>query len=565
MNQHKPRFYKIIIGSLSILVVFFLGLAVKHESSSETRTLFAAGDTMLARWMHQIADSGTANEMFGRILPAMQDADVAFVNLECVLSNRGQMAYKKEYAPYYYRARPEMARFLKEAGIDIVSQANNHVGDFGPRAVTDSIATLGFHDILSAGVGVNFENARQIHYIKVGKIQTAWIAFDTQENRFAAGEDFAGSFSIKESEIVQVIPPLIAQARKNADVVILTAHWGGNWQKAPTDTRREIARRLIDFGADIILGHSSHRLQGIEVYRQRPILYDMGSFLWDSVGDKRVRDSMYFELLFSKSGVLEVRGHPVYLNWRSVDLASPEIAGKIMDDFIERSKSLNGELIFDRNEDTVRISLKPRKRTSLRKLFRFVNTRQTTVSGPSKKPDFDFTKKPPCVLTQLPAGVDTTIRASFENGMEYLGSVLSKEIPQRYGFVMTLFFSTQKTVNGKACEIHITLSKPSSQKSSKEMARDHHEPGEWAYPTTLWKKGEIIEDRHLFRTPRNLPIGQYDIYLSVWQYPNLKAKKNGEFVRVKAGSGYSDGTKVKIGTIKITKGGPNDTIKGLVT
>jgi len=338
---------------LIAFVLFTLCLSNKNifGATYQTAVLFAAGDTMIARWMHEEEYDGSAEKMFGRILPHIKNANAALVNLECVVSLRGNIVYKGEYNPYSYRARPSMIKFLKNAGINIVSQANNHAGDYGPTALMDSREHLMRAGILPLGIGNNLNESREIKYVNIKGIVLALIAFDTQEDSFKAEANLPGTFYVEEYSARAVVNPLIRKARRQADIVIVSPHWGANWLKKPSEKRQRLARSFIDAGADGVLGHSSHVLQGMELYKGRPILYDMGSFLFDSVRDERIRNSMFFKLFFSKDGISEIRAYPIALNWRSTDLAPDKLRETIFSEFIERSEELKRNFSYKKTKN----------------------------------------------------------------------------------------------------------------------------------------------------------------------------------------------------------------------
>ncbi len=518
------------------------------SSGIPTARLFAAGDTMLARWFHHEAYGGSAKKVFGGVLSAIQKADLAFVNLECVFSDRGSIVDKGERRPYSYRARPGMVRFLSKAGIDAVSQANNHAGDYGPLALSDSLAVLNDGRIRPVGAGLDAGDARRIRYLAAGETQTAWIAFDTTEDTFRAREGLPGVFYVNEKNIPETVIPLIREARKNADAVIVTPHWGPNWATEPTPQRRAVARRLIEAGADIILGHSSHVFNGMEIYKGRPIVYDMGSFLFDSVADARVRDSLYFEIVVSRLGVHGVTAVPISLNWRSVDLAGPAKAQEILETFIARSKKLNPDFPYAVTGGRIRVPAVPRLPPDARP-----QPKNPPASQAGETP-FNFSRKPPCVLREVPPDADRSVGAEFQNGIRLLAARLPARVPQGVSFYASLYFSAESKIPPPPYEIRMIL-RP--RDPSGPPASYHHEPGDWSYPTPEWEPGEIVEDKTLFRPPYVLPPGIYDAAISLFSIPD-----RGRAAPVSL-AGKPQTAEVPIGRIEITPGGPGDRIEGL--
>jgi poly-gamma-glutamate capsule biosynthesis protein CapA/YwtB (metallophosphatase superfamily) len=531
-------------------------LPAAGAAAEEEAVLFAAGDTMLARWMHREAFGGTAKKMFGSVLERIRGADLAFVNLECVLSDRGAIVEKGERKPFPYRGRPGMVRFLKEAGVDVVSQANNHAGDYGPKALLDSLAILRSQGIVPLGAGKNADEARRIRYTRAGGAVVAWIAWDTQENTFAARPELAGTFYLAEPEALEALGPLIREARRFADVVILTPHWGPNWAAAPTPERRRLARSLIRAGADAILGHSSHVVQGMEVYRNRPILYDMGSLLFDSVSDPRIRDSLFFEIRLSKEGIREITARPVALGWRSVDAAPPGRRERTVEKFAEASLALDPKFRHVLRYDRVVVTFPP-DRPSFWRRFRPAGERPKEAP-PIEKPEasFDFARTPPSVLRAPPPRIDRTGEAEFSNGVRFLGMQSLRPIPNTVSLLMRLYFTASEAVPPPPCEIGIAL-KPARKPGAAALAAATHEPGDWSRPTTAWKPGEVVEDTYLFRMPDKLPPGGYDVFLSVQAVP-------AEGAAVPVPLKGSSETEVRVGKVRVEEGAGRERVRGLL-
>lgn len=461
-------------------------------ADSETIVLFAAGDIMLARRMHRVLPESGAEDLFGGVLPHMRSADLAFANLECVLSDRGHMTHKGERAPFHYRARPEMTRFLEEAGVDAVSQANNHAGDFGPSALADSLDILGARGIAAMGAGHTPEEARSVRYTRAGDSIIAWVAFDSTEPDFAAVPGKAGTFYVPENRIAETVTPLIREARGKAGLVIATCHWGENWKDAPTPARREAARALIDAGADAVLGHSSHFINGMEIYKGRPILYDMGPLLFDSVTHERMRDSMFFLLKAQGGAFRELAAFPVRLRDRSTDLAKGVDVKRIADLFAGLSKELDPgfQAEFDGQALRVPLAAEPHAPEAAAPV--------TPATG-----SFDFSRKPACVLKELPVPAAAE-PVKFSNGVRLLAAALPASAGQA-SFTLSLYFDRETGPALPPFEIGVALGRQNAA---------HHEPGNWSYPSPLWEPGEIVEDSVLYRMGETEP-GEYDIFISL--------------------------------------------------
>ena len=544
--------------TLIAFVFFTLWLSNKNIfcATNQTAVLFAAGDTMIARWMHEEEYDGSAEKMFGSILPHIKNADAALVNLECVVSFRGNIVYKGEYNPYSYRARPSMIRFLKNAGINIVSQANNHAGDYGPTALMDSMKHLTRAGILPLGIGNNLNESREIQYVNIKGIVLALIAFDTQQNTFKAEANLPGTFHAKESAARAVVEPLIKKARRQADIVIVSPHWGANWLKKPSEKRQKLARRFIDAGADSVLGHSSHVLQGMELYKGRLILYDMGSFLFDSIRDERIRNSMFFELIFSKEGISEIRAYPISLNWRSTDLAQDKLRETIFSEFIDCSEELKGNFSYKKTKNYLVIHTSYKNKEGFWSLF----FKKHYAKNPIKLGQEDKTEqnpieaKPNCIFNSKKVlySKDSVL---FENGIKLLSARLPAQAPNQASFFVELCFQTDKFLKGPPCEIQLAL----YSRGGKLVDSNSHEPGDWSYPTPQWRTGEIIKDVFLFRVLSELTEPEYALYLNIIAGHKIGINQEN---RIKA-LGDNNEKGVFLGVIRIVNRKKNYIIPGL--
>ncbi|WP_172839860.1 CapA family protein, partial [Variovorax paradoxus] len=277
-------------------------------------TVAWGGDVNLGRRQHfRMHELGGARRMLGDIA-ALRDADLRIVNLECVVATTGEQGVDKgEAGPYYYRARPEMLAVLTEAGIGMVATANNHSGDYGAEALLEQRAHLDAAGIAHAGTGRTLEAALRPAFRSAGGVRVALFSLDATQPRFAATAERAGAAWLPLDDPAAwtaELAPRIEAARREADVVLVAVHWGANLETEPTAAEIAVGHAIVDAGADAVLGTSAHVLQGIEVYRGRPILHDAGDLLFDSVRND-LGDSGVFTLALGLHGVEAVVFTPV--------------------------------------------------------------------------------------------------------------------------------------------------------------------------------------------------------------------------------------------------------------
>lgn len=213
--------------------------------------------------------------------------DLRIVNLETAVTARGEALPKG----INYRMNPRNIDVLRAAAIDCCSLANNHVLDWGPVGLTDTLSTLSASGIASAGAGTNAASAWQPANLNAGdsRVQVYACADSSSgvPDDWAADTDHAGVALLPDLSVdsARRLAANILPRRQAGDRVVVSLHWGDNWGFGIPPSQRAFARTLIDAqAADVIHGHSAHHVKGVEIYRNRPILYGCGDFLNDYEG-----------------------------------------------------------------------------------------------------------------------------------------------------------------------------------------------------------------------------------------------------------------------------------------
>ncbi len=214
--------------------------------------------------------------------------DLRIINLETAITHSEDYLDKG----INYRMSPENAACLSAAGIDCCVLANNHMLDWGPSGLGDTLTALQRLKIKSAGAGRNLAEAELPAVLPIaGKGRVLVFSFALSSSgtprRWAARADTAGVNFLSDLSDVSAerVCGQIAQARQPGDIVVVSLHWGANWGYDIADEETRFAHVLIDHGGvSVIHGHSSHHAKGVEVYRNRLLLYGCGDFLNDYEG-----------------------------------------------------------------------------------------------------------------------------------------------------------------------------------------------------------------------------------------------------------------------------------------
>jgi poly-gamma-glutamate synthesis protein (capsule biosynthesis protein) len=302
-----------------------------------------AGDAMLGRG---VADRWADREpagVWGDALDRLRALDGLLLNLECCVSAGGERWPDKTY---YFRSPPSFAvPALRAAGVATASLANNHVLDFGAGALRDTRAHLADAGIAHAGAGPTLRAALEPAVAEVGGLTVATVAFTDRFPAYGATAEAPGSARASLDPGAPPTRALVGQALTRAravdpDLLVASLHWGPNWETAPDATQRAFARWLVDRGVDVVHGHSAHVLQGVELYRGRPILYDAG----DVVDDYLYKDGFHnkrsavFELVVADGGLERLRVVPTVIREETARLATDEAAAWVRRALGERSR-----------------------------------------------------------------------------------------------------------------------------------------------------------------------------------------------------------------------------------
>jgi len=245
-------------------------------------TLAAVGDVMLGRGVGEAIGLYGAGYPFEQVAAVLREADIAFANLEVPITADGVPAQKD----YVFRAPPAAVDGLDGAGLDIVSLANNHVLDYGVVGLEDTLAALDRAGIAAAGAGEDEAAARRPAVLSVEGLRVAFLGYvqvpddsvsGFGEDELAAGPDRPGAAWARREAVVADVEA----AAQQADLVVVSLHAGSEYREEPSTVQRELAHAAVDAGADVVLGHHPHVLQGIERYRGALIAYSLGNFVFD--------------------------------------------------------------------------------------------------------------------------------------------------------------------------------------------------------------------------------------------------------------------------------------------
>ena len=243
-------------------------------------------------------------------------ADVFVVNLECPFTERGEKIPKN----FNFRAKPELVAALVAGGVDVVSLANNHMIDYGPEGLFDTLSTLDANAIVHFGAGRTLSEARVPAIVEKNGVKLAFLGYfflgdrniePAQVIATDAQPGVAGHFSYTAA-LNAMVAADIREAKKKADHVIPFFHWGRESRGQPEPYQVDVAHHAIEAGASAVLGSHPHVLQGLELYKGAPIVYSLGNFVFGGNWDPKDKRTALVELKITKSAIKSIKVIPAY-------------------------------------------------------------------------------------------------------------------------------------------------------------------------------------------------------------------------------------------------------------
>jgi poly-gamma-glutamate capsule biosynthesis protein CapA/YwtB (metallophosphatase superfamily) len=273
------------------------------------------GDVMLGRLVNRVLRETSPAYPWGDVLPVLLAADARIANLECVLADTGEPWPGKRFV---FRSDRKNVVVLETAQLTAASLANNHVLDFGDRALSEMLEALDRAGIARAGAGHDLAEARRPARFAVGGLSCALIAVTDNEPEWEARPGLPGIFYVPcdpADPRFHDLGELVRETAQRVDAVIVSYHWGPNWGERPLPEHVRAGRTLLEAGARIVYGHSAHITRGVEFYQGGAILYSCGDFVDDYAIDEVERndESFVFVVMLDGNAVREIQLVPTVI------------------------------------------------------------------------------------------------------------------------------------------------------------------------------------------------------------------------------------------------------------
>ena len=299
-------------------------------------TTTVVGDIMLGRRVGDLLERrDDPAAVFRPLAKRLASADITVGNLESTLSEAGPATQGGDS----FGADESVLEGLALAGFDLLSLANNHLGDFGETAIVDTVQKLDGAGFRTVGGGVDLAQAAEPVVITVGDVRVGFVATDSIGETPAAGRNSPGTNRInappRTGPLDRKALRRVAESirRLDADVVIAMPHWGTQYTNRPERSQRRIARALVDAGADLVVGGHPHWVQGWESIGDATVVHSLGNFVFDMDFMRETNEGIFLEIVSRGDRVVAVRPVPYVIDAR---FAPRPVAGSRAHDIFDR-------------------------------------------------------------------------------------------------------------------------------------------------------------------------------------------------------------------------------------
>ena len=270
--------------------------------------------------------------------PLLKDADLTLGNLECPVATTGHAVEK----PFAFRAHPRVLPVVKKH-FSAVTIANNHTGDYGKAALVEMLGLMKTAGLPFFGGGMNLTEAHTPLILESQGMRIAFLGYvEFKPRLFEAGASLPGvAWSGGEDE--QVLHDIrMAREKYKADLVIPFMHWGWELEPQPCERQKVMARKMIDAGADAVIGAHPHVTQGAEYYKGHLIVYSLGNFVFDGFDTDETLTGWVLRMTLDRNGLVEWDTRLAHLDEKGTPHPMPKTlspCGKAGSDKIEMCRA----------------------------------------------------------------------------------------------------------------------------------------------------------------------------------------------------------------------------------
>lgn len=331
---------KLLILSVFIVVILTALVNLSMNLDDEIH-LVAVGDILLSRGVGEKIDKEGFDYPYKQVKEIFLNKEIVFGNLEGPIYEGEGAVYKRP--DLIFKGLNENGMALNEAGFNVINLANNHTMDYNSTGLINTMKILDEQSIDYVGAGKDYIGARKLVVVEKKGCKIGFLAYS-----IFPPEGFI--FSEDKVDVARVSNSLRSEmklAKERCDLLVVSFHWGNEYNFYPSENQKNLAYEAIDGGADLILGHHPHVLQGIEKYMDKYIFYSLGNFIFDRQIQKGTDETVIIDLTIRDKSIEDIRLIPI-----KIIECQPVIA---MDDEVEYilrrlemySKGMNSQISID--------------------------------------------------------------------------------------------------------------------------------------------------------------------------------------------------------------------------
>lgn len=279
---------RLISSLLAFLIAIIpVNLNQANDTPSKQTTILFSGDVMLGRSvMGEALDKKDPYYPFRKTADFLSSADIAFINLENPIVKN----CPRHVGGFKFCTNYEIANGLNFAGINVLTLANNHSGNYGKEGFEETKERL-------IQMGIDYVGDNNLVIKKVGGVKFGFLGFNYTFGFDNLTQDLA----------------LIAESDPAVDILIVSPHWGTEYQPTANSLQTAVAKRMVDSGADLIIGHHPHWVQNYEEYKGKPIYYSLGNFIFDQMWSEETKRGLIVKMTFEGKDLIKKEEFKTYM------------------------------------------------------------------------------------------------------------------------------------------------------------------------------------------------------------------------------------------------------------
>ncbi len=299
-------------------------------------TFLAVGDLNLAGWLVPIINEKGGGYPFRHLKSVLNSGDIVCANLEAPFVEKGSPAEKA----FVFKVPPAFVTSLQAGNINLVALANNHIVDYGVEGIRSTKNALQSAGIKYAGAGETLAEAYRPALIEINGNRIAFFSYSMTLPKTFFATDSTGGTAYPEIKIMTDSITIYAQRKW---FVIVAFHWGKELQEIPDQYQVRMAHKVIDAGGSMVIGHHPHILQGVEVYRGKPVFYSLGNFIFASYSE-HARRSMIVKAVITPEDLKSVELVPINVYNKEVVFSPRLLKGEERSNLLHHIQKISVEL-----------------------------------------------------------------------------------------------------------------------------------------------------------------------------------------------------------------------------